>query len=78
MTGWSDTQKLYQLKLHLDKTVRETFRMFSEVDRGNYTAAVAALWKRLDIEVLRGFEFHHKTQSRVHRAVRDRITEVRS
>ncbi len=58
-------QKLYQMKLHLDKTAVEVFRMLPEEDRVDFDWAVEALGKRfrpVDIEELRGLEFHHKTQ----------------
>ena len=62
---WSPEQKLYQLKLHLDGTAREVFRMLPESDRASLDRAIAALKKRfkpVDIEELRGLEFHHHMQ----------------
>jgi len=61
---WSPEQKLYQLKLHLDGTAREVFRMLPESDRDSLDRAVAALkrFKPVDIEELRGLEFHYHMQ----------------
>ena len=62
---WTPEQQLYQLKLHLDGTAREVFRMLPELDRASLDRAVTALKKRfkpVDIEELRGLEFHHHMQ----------------
>jgi hypothetical protein len=62
---WSAEEQLYQLKLHLDKTALNVFRMIPDSERETLDGAVAALKKRFkpaDIEELRGLEFHHRTQ----------------
>lgn len=65
IAGWEEEQQLYHLKLHLEKTAREVFRMLPEQDRNDFNRAVTALRKRFrpaDIEELRGLEFHHRMQ----------------
>lgn len=65
LAGWSDIQQLHQLKLLLENTALKVFRMFPDADRGSYSRAKAALksrFKPVDIEGLRGLEFHHKMQ----------------
>ena len=62
---WSASDQLYQLKLHLDKTALDVFRMLPASDIENVESAIEALRKRFkprDIEELRGLEFHHKIQ----------------
>ena len=57
IAGWTGEQQLYQLKVHLEKTAGEVFRMLPETDRENLDDAVSALRKRFkpaDIEELRG------------------------
>ena len=63
--GWTPEQQLYHIKLLLDRTAAEVFRMLPEEDRSDFDKAVSALGQRfkpVDIEELRGLEFHHKTQ----------------
>ena len=65
VAGWGPAQQLHQLKFLLDKTALKAFRTFPVDDRGDYDRAVAALrerFKLVDIEELRGLEFHHKIQ----------------
>ena len=62
LAEWSDEVKLYQLKVHLDKTALHVFRMFPT---SSYKKASDALRKRfrpVDIEELQGLEFHRKVQ----------------
>lgn len=64
--NWSAEDQLYQLKLHLDKTALNVFRMLPDNDRKSVESATEALKKRLkpaDIEELRGLEFHHRSES---------------
>ena len=66
LAGWSEEQYLCQLRAHLTRTAQQIFRMLKEEERKSYSAAVAALKKRfrpIDIEELRGIEFHHKMQN---------------
>ena len=66
LVGWSKSQQLHQLKLLLEETALRAFRMFPEADREDYDKAKSALKSRfraVDIEELRGLEFHHKVQS---------------
>ena len=63
--GWSREEQLYQLKLHLDKSALEVFRMLPKVECDTLEHAVTALKKRFkpaDIEELRGLEFYHRAQ----------------
>ena len=65
LAEWSDEVKLYQLKAHLDKTASHVFRMFSVDEKSSYEKAADTLRKRfrpVDIEELRGLEFHRKVQ----------------
>ena len=41
--GWSSEEKLYQLKVHLDKTALNIFRMLPDQDRDTFDTAVSAL-----------------------------------
>ena len=62
---WTADEQLYQLKSHLDKTATEVFRMIPEDERSSFDKAVEALksrFKPVEIEELRGLEFHHKKQ----------------
>ena len=62
---WTPEQQLYQLKLHLEGTARDVFRMLPETERDTMAHAVAALKQRfrpVDIEELRGLEFHRHMQ----------------
>ena len=55
LAEWSDEVKLYQLKVHLDKTALHVFRMFPTDDKSSYKKASDALRKRfrlVDIEEL--------------------------
>ena len=61
VAGWSEDQKKYRLKMHLDKTAFQTFCMLSKETKQSYSAVVEALRKRfhpVDIEELRGAEFY--------------------
>ena len=65
LTGWTEEQKLYQLKSHLAKTALQVFRVLPNSEQSKYDDAVRSLKKRfrsVDIEELRGLEFHQKTQ----------------
>lgn len=65
LAGWSQEQHPCQLRAHLTKTAKQIFRMLSEEERKSYDGAVKALKKRfrpIDIEELRGIEFHQKMQ----------------
>ena len=63
--GWNAEQKLFQLKAHLEKTAEYAVWMLSEKEKTSYESVVAALQNRfhsLDIEELRGLEFHQLMQ----------------
>ena len=65
LLSWSAEQKCYQLKLHLTKTAAQVFQLLTPEQRGKYAEAVAALksrFKPVDIEELRGMEFHQVMQ----------------
>ena len=62
---WTPEHQLYQLKLHLEGTARDVFRMLPETERDTMAHAVVALKQRfrpVDIEELRGLEFHRHMQ----------------
>lgn len=42
---WTPEQKLYQMKLHLDKIAAEVFHMLPEEDRVDFEKAIKALEK---------------------------------
>ena len=66
LVGWNEAQQLHQLKLLLDKTALRAFRMFPKEDRQDFNRAKEALknrFKSVEIEELRGLEFHHKMQT---------------
>ena len=65
LAGWTEEQRVYQLKVHLEKIALQAFQMLPEGDKTSYTAAVEALKKRfqpVDIEELRSLEFHQLMQ----------------
>ena len=65
MASWSDEQRLFQLKAHLEKTAEHAVRMLPASEKATYKAVVEALERRfhsLDIEELRGLEFHQLMQ----------------
>ena len=67
VAGWSDSQKLFQLKAHQEKMAEHTVRMLPEEEKSSYTRVILALQKRfcsLDIEELRGLEFHQLMQDK--------------
>lgn len=67
VAGWSDSQKLFQLKAHLEKMAEHIVRMLPEEEKSSYTRVILALQKRfcsLDIEELRGLEFHQLMQDK--------------
>ena len=62
---WTPEHQLYQLKLHLEGTARDVFRMLPETERDTMAHAVVALKQRfrpVDIKELRGLEFHRHMQ----------------
>lgn len=66
VTGWNETQKLFQLKAHLEKMAEHTVRMLPSEEKISYDKVVCALKKRfcsVDIEELRGLEFHQLMQA---------------
>ena len=67
VAGWSDPQKLFQLKAHLEKMAEHTVRMLPTEEKTSYDKVVLALKKRfssIDIEELRGLEFHQLMQAK--------------
>ena len=66
LLAWSDQQKVYQLRSHLAKTALQVFELLTPDQRASYSEAVAALrdrFKPVDIEELRGLEFHQLMQT---------------
>ena len=65
LAGWSKDQRLYQLKVHLERTALQVFRMMPEQDRKEYETAVQRLKERfrpIDIAELKGIGFHQRMQ----------------
>ena len=65
--NWNENQKLFQLKSHLEKTAAHVLRMMLSEERVKYTSVVSTLRKRiqsLDIEELKGLEFHQLIQDK--------------
>lgn len=63
--GWKPEQKLYRLKVHLDKTAQQIVKMMPDDERKSFDKVVDHLKKRfrpIDIAELRGLEFHQKSQ----------------
>jgi len=66
LLSWSAEQKSYQLKAHLAKTALQVYKLLPTEKRASYDQTVAALnarFKPVDIEELRGLEFHQLTQT---------------
>ena len=66
LAAWSAEQKLYQLKMHLEKYALQVFHVMPEEERKSYTTVVNKLKERfrsVDIEELKGIEFHQKMQT---------------
>ena len=67
VAGWSDPQKLFKLKAYLEKMAEHTVRMLPTEEKTSYDKVVLALKKRfssIDIEELRGLEFHQLMQAK--------------
>ena len=65
LAGWSKDQRLYQLKVHLERTALQVFRIMPEQERKEYDTAVKRLKERfrpVDIAELKGMEFHQRMQ----------------
>ena len=65
LAGWSEEHKLYHLKMSLDKSAFQTYRLLPASVKTSYSTTVDALKERfrpVDIEELRGMEFHQMTQ----------------
>ena len=65
LVGWSEDHKKYQLKMLLDCNAFQAYRLLPESVKSSYKNTVEALPKRfkpVDIEELRGLEFHQLTQ----------------
>ena len=61
LAGWSEEHRRYHLKMSLDKTAFQTYRLLPDNVKGSYSATVEALktrFKPVDIEELRGMDFH--------------------
>ena len=65
IAGWGAEQKLHQLKLLMENTALQVLRTLSTTDQNNYKKIIDTLrsrFKAVDIEELRGMEFHHRVQ----------------
>ena len=66
LVGWSEDHKRYNLKMLLDKSAFQTYRLLPDDVKASYSATVEALrsrFKPVDIEELRGMEFHQLIQT---------------
>ena len=66
MLKWTDEMKCYHLKQHLTKTASKVLDLLPFSTCSSYTDLLAALrarFKPIDIEELRGLEFHQLTQT---------------
>ena len=66
LVGWSEHRKRYNLKMLLDKSAFQTYGLLPDDVKSNYSATVEALrsrFKPVDIEELRGMEFHQLIQT---------------
>ena len=65
IASWSTEQQFHQLKLLLENTALRVYRALPPADESNYKKIVSSLrarFKAVDIEELRGMEFHHRVQ----------------
>jgi len=65
LAGWTDDLRSYHLKMRLSKNAFQTYRLLPEDVKASYSATVRALkskFKPIDIEELRGMEFHQLAQ----------------
>ena len=65
IVGWSEEHRKYHLKMLLDKAAFQTYRLLPDSVKASYSETVEALRKRfkpVDIEELRGIEFHQMVQ----------------
>ena len=66
LAGWSEEHQRYHLKMSLDKTAFQTYRLLPDSIKASYSATVEALksrFKPVDIEELRGMDFHQLVQT---------------
>ena len=66
LVGWSEDLKRYNLKMSLHNSVYQTYQLLSDEVKASYSATVDALgsrFKPVDIEELRGMEFHQLIQT---------------
>ena len=66
LVGWNEAQQLHQLKLLLEKTASKVFQMLPVEDKASYSRvkdALKTLFRSVDIEELRGMEFHRLVQT---------------
>ena len=65
LVGWSEDLRRYHLKIRLSKTAFQTYRLLPDDVKASYSATVSVLrskFKPVDIEELRGTEFHQLVQ----------------
>lgn len=63
LAKWTDETKLCQLRLHLSKVAGQALQMLPKEDKSSYSRAVASLkkpFRSVEIEELKGLEFHHR------------------
>ena len=63
LAGWSEDDKKYRLKMHLDKTAFHAYQNLSSETKKSYSAMVKALRKRfLPVDIEEFAEFYQLTQ----------------
>ena len=65
LAEWSEDLRRYHLKMRLSKAAFQTYRLLPEDIKASYSATVSVLrskFKPVDIEELRGMEFHQLVQ----------------
>ena len=65
LVGWTEDHKRYNLKMLLDKSAFQTYCLLASDVKASYSATVETLrskFKPVDIEELRGAEFHQLMQ----------------
>ena len=67
LAAWPVEQKLYQLKMHLEKYALQIFHVIPEKEQKDYDLLVKKLKERfrsVDIQELKGIEFHQKCKKK--------------
>ena len=62
MLSWTDELKCYHIKQYLTGTALQVFELLPPAKRSNYIDALKDRFKPIDIEELRGLEFHQSVE----------------